>query len=146
MRHWRNSGMKSTPAFITTVFIVCAMLGVLSGCDSPGTLGQPARYGPPGMVTQGGEQRLWLLTKQEESWRYTYQTLYHFELLGHDTRTAQQVWSKHLLTVSHKDGGYNATARILGQDGERVWLFLHNQPVALSSAELASSRKSQFGR
>jgi len=127
--------MKSTPTFIATVLSVCVMLGALSGCDTPGTLGPPARYGPPGMVTHGDEQRLWLLIKQEESWRYTYQTLYHFELRGHDTRTAQQVWTKHLLTVSYKDGGYNATARILGQDGEHVWLFLHNQPVAVSSAD-----------
>jgi hypothetical protein len=127
--------MKSTPTFIATVLCVCAMLGTLAGCDTPGTLSPPARYGPPGMVTHGNEQRLWLLTKQEETWRYTYQTLYHFALLGHDTRTAQQVWTKHLLTVSYKDGGYNATARILGQDGEHVWLFLHNQPVAVSSAD-----------
>jgi len=127
--------MKSKSAFIATVVIACAMLAALSGCDTPGTLGPPARLGPPGMVTHGSEPRLWLLIKQEESWRYTYQTLYHFELLGHDTRTAQQVWAKHLLTVSYRDGGYNATARILGQDGEHVWLFLHNQPVAVSSAD-----------
>lgn len=127
--------MSRVRSFITTIFIVCAMLGALSGCDTPGTLGPPARLGPPGMVNDGGEPRLWLLTKQEERWRYTYQTLYHFELLGHDTRTAQRVWGKHLLTVSHGDGGYNATARILGQDGAHVWLFLHNQPVAVSSAD-----------
>ncbi len=111
------------------------MLGTLPGCDSPGTLSAPARYGPPGMVTHGEEQRLWLLVKQTESWRYTYQTLYHFELLGHDTQTAQQVWGKRLLTVTYNDGGYNATARILGQEGAHVWLFLHDQPVALSSAD-----------
>jgi hypothetical protein len=135
MRQWRNSGIKSTPAFITTALFFCAMLSALPGCDSPGKLGEPARLGPPGMVSHSGEPRLWLLVKQTESWRYTYQTLYHFELLGHDTRTAQRVWGKHLLTVSHGDGGYNATARILGQDGAHVWLFLHNQPVAVSSAD-----------
>jgi hypothetical protein len=127
--------MSRAPPVIAIAFMVCAMLGALSGCDTPGTPRPPARLGPPGMVIHGGEPRLWLLIKQEENWRYTYQTLYHFELVGHDTRTAQQVWGKHLLTVSHREGGHNATARILGQDGEHVWLFLHNQPVAVSSAD-----------
>jgi len=135
MRHWRNSLMKSTPILVTKIFFFCAMLGALSGCDAPGKLSEPARLGPPGMVSHGGEPRLWLLVKQEENWRYTYQTLYHFELVGYDTRTAQQVWGKHLLTVSYREGGYNATARILGQDGAHVWLFLYNQPVAVSSAD-----------
>ncbi len=87
------------------------------------------------MVTQNGEERLWLLVKREETWRYTYQAQYHFELHGHDTRTAQRVWIKRLLTVPYKEGGYNATARILGLDGNAVWLFLHDQPVAVSAAD-----------
>ena len=140
----RIGRMRSLPHFIARAFSVCLMLGALPGCDSPGTLSAPARYGPPGMVTHGKEQRLWLLVKQAESWRYTYQTLYHFELRGHDTWSAQHVWQKRLLTLGYWEGGYNATARILGQDGEHVWLYLHDQPVALSSANGAvlADRKS----
>lgn len=45
------------------------------------------------------------------------------------------MWAKCLLTVPNNDGRYNATARILGQNGKYAWLFLHDQPVALSSAD-----------
>ena len=80
------------PSKVTViVLMLCVMFVTLSGCDSPGKLGPLRRDGPPGMTTHAGEQRLWLLFKQEESWRYTYQTRYHFELHGFDTRTAQRV-------------------------------------------------------
>ena len=114
---------------------LCALFVGASGCDSPGKLGPPRRDGPPGMVTHGGEQRLWVLFKREETWRYTYQALYHFDLHGFDTRTAQQVWTKRVLTVPYKAGGYNSRARILGQEGGYVWLFLNDGPVALTGGD-----------
>jgi len=42
-----------------------------------------------------------------------------------------------------KEGGRNAEARILGQDGDVVWLFLHDQPVAFAPADgtIVANRK-----
>ena len=127
--------MKPASKGTVAACALCLLLVALWGCDSRGKLGPLRRDGPPGLVTHGGEQRLWLLYKQEETWRYTYQALFHFELHGYDTNTAQHVWTKRVLTVPYKAGGYNSRARILGQDGQHVWLFLNNEPVALSSAD-----------
>ena len=134
IRRTRSSVRDAVPRGLAA-FAVFLLLASLWGCDSPGKLGPPRRDGPPGLVTHGGEQRLWLLYKQEETWRYTHQARYHFELHGYDTRNAQHVWTKRVLTVPYKSGGINARARILGQDGDRVWLFLNSGPVALSSAD-----------
>ena len=60
---------------------------------------------------------------------------YHFDLHGHDARTTERLWTKRLLSVKDKEGGHNAQGRILGRDGEVVWLFLHNQPVALAARD-----------
>lgn len=125
--------MNTTTKALAVVFAVC-VLTVLSGCDSKGKLGPLKRTALVGMVKQGAEERLWVLYKQEETRRYTTQARYHFELRGYDTSTADHVWTKRLLTVPYNDGGYNAEGRILGQEGEHVWLFLHNQPVAVTSA------------
>lgn len=91
------------------------------------------RSGPPAVV-QWGDTRpaLWLLTRQEEQVRQGKRsvTRLRFELHGHDVETAERLWSRHLLTVS--DPGRTPAGHILGQHGPVVWLFLNDQPVAVS--------------
>lgn len=131
--------MKQTVRAITLMLMLCVTLGALTGCDGAGLLGPLEREGPPALVAHAGEgePRLWLLYKQEEHPRNRLQprTRYNFELHGFDTKTAQRLWTKRLRTVGSKEGGHNARARILGKDGALIWLFLHNQAVALSSAD-----------
>ncbi|MBI5720317.1 MAG: hypothetical protein HZC37_21795 [Burkholderiales bacterium] len=127
--------MKTAIKMVASWAVVGAALAALPGCDPAGTLGPPVRYGPPGMVQGDGEDFLWALFRLEETRRYTSQIRYHFELQVYDTRTTQRAWTRRLLTVPHDEGGHNATARLLGVDGAVVWLFLHTQPAALSSAD-----------
>ena len=105
----------------------------------------PERLGPPSLILHENEPRLWLLVKQEEARLRTIgfgrrtsgtiirETFYHFDLQAHDTHTTGRLWKTRLLTVKDKEGGHSAEARILGQDGNIVWLFLHDQPVAVAS-------------
>ena len=57
---------------------------------------------------------------------------YHFDLQAHDPATAERLWKKRLLTVKAEAGGHIAQARLLGQEGDAVWMFLDDGPVALS--------------
>ncbi len=50
-------------------------------------------------------------------------------------RPPDRVWKKRLLTVKDDSGGRVAQARILGPEGEMVWLFLNDQPVAVSAKD-----------
>ena len=107
----------------------------------------PERVGPPALVMHDSEPRLWLFVKQEEdrvlsvgggrrnSGTTIIETLYHFDLQAHDTRTTERLWKTRLLTLKDKDGGHTAEARLLGQDGNVVWLYLNDQAVAVSSKD-----------
>lgn len=111
------------------------------------TMEPPERLGPPGLVVHADESRLWLLLKQEEQKRISIstgryssgssrrETRYHFELHCYDTRTAEPLWKKRLLTLKDGEAGHSAQGRILGQDGDKVWIFLKDQPIALSPAD-----------
>lgn len=96
----------------------------------------PQRSGPPALVSWGDEPVLWVLTRQEE-WHQqarSSQRRLRFELHGHDRVTMQRMWSRHLLTVHDSQGG-DVPGRILGQQGPVVWLFLKDQPVAVSQKD-----------
>jgi hypothetical protein len=106
----------------------------------------PEREGPPALVQEAGQPHFWLLLKQEEqksrhlggtrtigSW--VTEIYYHFDLQSHDPGTADRLWKKRLLTVKDESGGRVAQARLLGQEGEVVWLFLNDGPVAISSKD-----------
>jgi len=143
-------------AAIGGLILVAAVLYLLVGPRS--TFGPPERHGPVAVVQHAEQARLWVLTKQEERrqvlvgvGRYSTgsvrtDTFYHFDLQAYDTRSAQPVWRRRLLTIGDKDAvrstattsrvvGHSARARILGQDDDRVWLFLHDQPVALAASD-----------
>lgn len=118
---------------------------LLSGCQS--TWEPPDRQGPAGLVQSEGEPRLWFAIKREER-RYVlprgktsvvtdmvWENRYHFELECHDAKTTQRLWTHPLLVLRDNDGGHGAPLRILGQDGDVVWVFMHDQPVAVSSRD-----------
>jgi len=123
-----------------------AGFALLASCTSS-HFEPPQRCGPPALVVQLNEPQLWLLVKQEEQKQVSKgfgrrstgsiitETRYHFDLQCHDARTAERVWKKPLLTLKQNEGGHSAQARILGQDGNIVWLFVHDQPVAISSSD-----------
>jgi hypothetical protein len=63
------------------------------------------------------------------------ESYYHFDLQAHDPATTDRLWKKRLLTVKQDAGGHTAQARLLGQDGDVVWLFLNDGPIAVSSRD-----------
>ena len=130
------------------VLFVAAVAGLLlfPSC-SRSQFEAPQRLGPPALVMHQNEPHLWLFVKQEEqkqivtgfgrrtSGNIVTEIRYHFDLQSHDTRTTERVWKKRLLSLKDKEGGHNAQARILGQDGEIVWLFVNDQPISVSSSD-----------
>ena len=122
-----------------------ALASLLSSCNRS-TFLPPEREGPPALVQQEKEPRLWLMLKQEEQrsrhlggsrtiGKWITEIYYHFDLQAHDPATTDRLWKKRLLTVKDDAGGRNAQARLLGQEGEVVWLFLNDGPVAVSSKD-----------
>ncbi len=115
----------------------------------------PERVGPPALVMQDSKPRLWLLVKQEEdrvrsvgggrrsTGTTIIETLYHFDLQAHNTHTTERLWKTRLLTLKDKDGGHTADARLLGQEGNVVWLYLNDQAVAVSSKDGSKLADSQ---
>ncbi len=122
------------------------LVALFSSC-SKSTFRPPEREGPPALVQQEKQPRLWLLLKQEEQrlrhlggggrmiGKWVTEIYYHFDLQAHDPATAGRLWKKRLLTVQDEHGGRVAQARLLGQEGEIVWLFLNDGPVAVSSKD-----------
>jgi hypothetical protein len=110
--------------------------------------------GRPVMVEDAGQHRLWVLGKQEEvrqvgigngtrsANRWRSDTFFHFVLRAFDPTTAQPLWTRRLWTLGDPDArgpgpsrviGSSVEARLLGQDGERVWLLIGSAPLAVSS-------------
>ena len=109
--------------------------------------------GHPAMVDEAGKRRLWVLRKQEEirqvslgggsrrssTWRTD--TFFHFSLQAFDPLTARPLWTQRLLTLGDPNArnfstskviGSTASARLMGQDGEAVWLLIDSKPFAVS--------------
>lgn len=127
-------------AFFTAAIALAVWL--LSGS----TFDPPRRQGPPGLVQHGGVPSVWMPMGQAEHYQVStgssrssssgrLYTRYHFDLHAFDATTAQRLWKKRLLTLKSDQAGSSATMRLMGQDGEAVWMFLNNQPVALSSKD-----------
>ncbi|MET0232819.1 MAG: PA2928 family protein, partial [Rhodanobacteraceae bacterium] len=119
---------------------------MLAGCTSS-TFDPPEREGAPALVRDAGTPRLWLATKQEEermihvrggsrsigSWKTV--SYYHFAIEAHDPATIGRLWKRPLRTMNDDEGGHTAESRMLGQDGDVVWMFLADGPLALSSRD-----------
>jgi hypothetical protein len=98
----------------------------------------PRREGPPALVMHEGRPALWLMVKFEERSRFgrsRYHTRYHLELRAHDGASGALLWSRRLRSLDESQNGHGARARILGQQGDRVWLFVHDTPVAVAAAD-----------
>ncbi len=67
--------------------------------------------------------------------KWITETYYHFDLQSHDPANADRLWKKRVLTVEDDAGGRVAQARLLGQEGDVVWTFMNDGPVALSAKD-----------
>jgi len=120
------------------------------------TLRPPERAGQAMLVLHEQQPRLWVLLKQEEQRQVSYgggtrsaggfrsDTFFHFDLQAHDVRSAAPVWTKRLLTLGDSQAsgsrpsrviGSSAGGRMLGQEGDTVWLLLDGEPVAVAAAD-----------
>jgi hypothetical protein len=132
-----------------------AVLTLVTGCRSH--FETPEVQGPAAMVDDGGQPRLWVLSKQEEQrqvgvpgggtrsasyWRTD--TFFHFDVQAFDPVAAKPLWRKRLLTLGDPEAegrepsrviGSSVGARLLGQDGALVWLLIGAAPFAVSAAD-----------
>lgn len=118
----------------------------LSAC-SQSSFDPPERSGPIGLVDTGSGKQAWLATIQEEqrsrnvgggsrsTGRWVTDYIYHLRLQAHDPATAQRLWLKELKVLRDKEGGTGAEIRILGQQGDIVWVWVHDQVLALSARD-----------
>ena len=119
---------------------------LLSAC-SHSSFDPPERSGPIGLVDTGSGKQAWLASIQEEErsrnvgggsrsvgkWVTEYH--YHLRLQAHDPATAGRLWLKELKVLRDKDGGMSAEIRILGQQGDVVWVWVHDQVLGLSARD-----------
>ena len=127
--------------------IAACLLAVLLSACSHSDFDPPERSGPIGLVDTGSGKQAWLATIQEEqrsrhvgrgsrrSGSWITEHYYHLRLQGHDPASAQRLWLKELKVLRDKEGGRNAEVRILGQQGEVVWVWMHDQVLALSARD-----------
>jgi hypothetical protein len=144
-----------------TVFVracwLTALLSLLPWFTACGSRFEPPQLqGPAAMVDAGGQPQLWVLSKLEEVRRNSVggglrqaprlrdDTFFHFELRAFDPLAATPLWTKRLLTVGDSEAqgstssrviGSAVGARLLGQDGSRVWLVIGDQPLAVNTAD-----------
>ncbi len=144
--------------FLSRAVALMAGLGLalwIAACSNS-HLEPPQMQGAAAMVDDGGQPRLWVLTKQEEvrqvgigggsrqiaGWRSD--TFFHFDVQSFDPVAARPVWKKRLLTFGDRDAqgaapsrviGSSEGARLLGQDGQAVWLLIGDRPLAVSAAD-----------
>jgi hypothetical protein len=138
-----------------SMFGLLAGLALLAGCSSH--FETPEMQGPAAMIDDGGQSRLWVLTKQEESrqvgvggggsrssGRWRTDTFFHFDVQAFDPLATTPLWKKRLMTLGDPDAqgtapsrviGSDVDARLLGQDGGLVWLMIGDAPFALSAAD-----------
>lgn len=124
---------------------------LLAGCTV--YKGPPELQGMPAMVNDQGTPRLWVLTKREEgrqvgtgrsrSSSSRVDTFFYFDLTAYDPVTMRPLWTERLLTLGDPEArgpgpsriiGSASEGRLLGQDGDRVWLLVDEQPLALDAA------------
>ena len=127
---------------------------LLAGCTSS-SFEAPEVHGGA-MIADGDQSRFWLLTKVEEertvsvgrrgSGRWRTDTYYHFELQAFDPATVRPLWKQRLMTLGDPDAvnryqlqtrviGSSVEANLLGQEGDRVWLLIGDEPFAVSASD-----------
>ena len=120
------------------------------------TFGPPERQGQAMLLLHQGQPRLWILLEQEEQRQvsegggsrsiggFRNDTFFHFEVQAHDVHTTQPAWKARLRTLGDPEAhgstpsrviGSSASGRLLGQEGDTVWLLVDNEPMAVSAAD-----------
>jgi hypothetical protein len=137
---------------IAILLLVCA-----GAACSRSDFSAPEMQGPAAMVEDGGQHRLWLLSKVEEqrqiavggggrhtSMDWRTDTFFHFEVEAIDPVETKTLWKKRILTIGDPKAagrgpsrvvGSAVDARMLGQDGNVVWLLVGDEPYGLSAAD-----------
>lgn len=130
---------------ITT--IVLALVALVAWPRLHSTFKPPTREGPAWLVTHGNDTTLWLLTRQEEErsrhvggsnrmrGRWVSERYLHFRLQAHGDDDAQRRWISTLRVVKEDMQTSGAQSRLFGQQGEVVWLWLVDGPVALRASD-----------
>lgn len=135
------------PRFFRPSCAIAFVLASLLAACTRSTFDPPEREGAPALVRDGDAPRLWLATKQEEertvrvgggsrsvgSWKT--ESWYHFAIEAHDPATTARIWKHALRSVKDSEGGHSAESRLLGQNGDLVWMFLADGPIAVSSRD-----------
>ena len=127
---------------------------LLAGCKNT-HYEEPQLQGPIGLVQAVEQSRLWVLHKQRMEHTVSVggrgrgntfftrrDTYFHFEVQAFDPATARPVWLRRVVTYSDpelKPGqrtpsrivGSTVSGRLLGQDGDLVWLLVAHLPYAL---------------
>jgi hypothetical protein len=141
MDQCQGDAMKSAMRAV----LLSSML-LLAAC-SHSSFDPPERSGPIGLVDTGSGKQAWLATIQEEErsrnvgggsrsvGKWITESHYHLRLQAHDPATAGRLWLKELKVLRDKDGGMSAEIRILGQQGDVVWVWVHDQVYALSARD-----------
>ena len=134
------------------------LLGLMlaSGCSNS-VFEPPEMQGPAAMVESGGQPRLWLLSKQEEqrivsvfgggtrgTTNFRTDTFFHFNVEAIDPVSTKTVWRQRIATFGDPKAagtkpsrviGSDVDARLLGQDGDIVWLLIGDEPYALDAKD-----------
>ncbi|KFN48248.1 PA2928 family protein [Arenimonas composti] len=138
---------------LTCLLVLSFVLAACSGSrfEPPQVLGRPA-------LVEGEQPRLWVLTKQEEVREVRFgtgggrnrntstrlDTFFHFELTAFDPLLMQPAWKQRLVSIGDPDArgplpsrviGSAVDGRLLGQDGDLVWLLIDATPFALSASD-----------
>ena len=137
------------PAILRLLMLLAA-LG-LSACGGGTRLEPREVQGYAALVDDGGQPRLWLLTRQEETRESSNPTrrgpssrklvLVHFDLHAFDPMTARPLWTRRVHSFKAQDGlvgpvvGATVRGRLLGQDGDRVWLLIGRDPRAVATSD-----------
>lgn len=128
--------------------LLFAALSALSvaACETS-SFDPPRRDGPVGLVDTANGAQVWVATTQEEErsrhvggigrsvGKWVTDQYMHLRLQAHDPATAQRAWLKTLLVVKDEGRGTGEGIRILGQQGDRVWLWLHDRLLLLSAKD-----------
>ena len=152
---WEDSTMHSNSRKRLWTGPIASLLIAIAGCTNS-HLKPPEVAGPIALVDAAGTPRLWVLTKQEEvrtvsvgvssrsSGGTRDDTFFHFDIKAFDPVTARPAWTKRLVTIGDPEArgtspsrviGSSADGRLLGQDGDVVWLLIDNQPMAVRAAD-----------
>lgn len=124
---------------------MAAALLALAGCSSS-DFDPPERSGPMGLVRHGDGAALWIATTQDEvrqrfsggsrasRGKWFTESWTHLRVQAHDPATGQRLWLREVL--AQKDGvGVSSELRILGQQGDRVWVWLGNSLQLLDAGD-----------